>query len=945
MNPIYLFDGRNGEYLISDLAEKLIAGWYEGGSDGSLGPDAGDYSLDPVYSGQFWEIEVEDPVTGDAWAMTAWDGINVKWGLGRPATLTINTIGETASDVAYVERRSDLVVYRGGVPYFRGRIMQVNDSLTDRGHQIQLSATDYAGMLDHRFLQPDDRPTKIYEEVPEKVVEWEPTTQWKAGTQVKDPEEQFPNQVYEAKIDVPDSRPSEWSMTKEYSRNLDDSEKNADLVTYQGSVYECVKEIEKISEWSATTSYEINDRCVEDGIIYRAIGDSDAPDWGDGDPVPGYADRCYPKGFFVYWQPDLEIGDGNVRERKGIYRARRDTKAHEKPGANMNAGDGVAYENGSNDAWYYHNDASPCDLYFQSRPYPGEELKPGLGCGEKDDDGNNPNPRNDDVEAVQSVVGAEDFSYPPFPGVNVEQRQQGEHVVAVQIAVGAEPVDGDYGPVTEAAVQEWEKDNELPEDGIVDANDWKVMFTDEPGCFGPATEQAVKVWKSANGFPDDDAVIDNVVWEAMFADQETVENCEQDGEKWVAKNDWYFQGTYVVHRGEVYYASKDIRATDRIEVPGEDATGRKNPDIPRDPKAPDELSGQQAGWVRFALKGTNRNHIPSESKNYWKVEANWPEPGSDTTFWKNLNLKRPKLDTGNWKVVPTPFRMVRQYEQVGQFDMAWDLIDMTQKKLSGDMGIVRAQGAPGNGGDDDGLPAPSAKPGRKRDRIFEDVSTTVSELVTECGSTVDGFDWWVDAERQWWAQTPMRWRDRTQHLALVYGSTVHSIKRGSSYSFFSSVTVEGDRKETVPDTFETESPIHGRWEVTERLSDVKKQSAVRERGDQYLASAGFESSFWQMDLAPYVYERADIQIGDVCAFQVDFPPRLDLTGLVRIVDIVVKVTGSGEVKVSVGCETVAMSEDQNGATPANGIQFRRIDEIDSLGDTIQRLATRIRRAR
>jgi hypothetical protein len=789
-NYIYL-NSAAGQVLISELAEYLIAGEYP---YSPVAPENdGDYRLGPVYTGQFWEVEVEDPATGDAWAMTQWDAINVKWGLGKPATLTINTIGDTASDVAYVERRSDLVVYRGGVPYFRGRIMQVNDSLTDRGHQIQLSATDYSGMLDFRFLQPADRTTKIIEPVPEKTVVWEPTVQWDEDDEVVDAAETYPNQVFRAKNDVLHDRPSEWSMTKEYSTNADDPDENADLVTYEGSVYECVKDVEKISEWSATKSYERFDLCVEDGVIYRAIGDSDAPDWGDGDVVPGYADRCYPKGFFVYWQPDLEKGDGKERERKGIYRARRDTEANEKPGADINAEDGSAYHNGSNDAWVYHNDAVNC------------------------------------------------------------------------------------------------------------------------------------------------------AWVAHLPDES--EDCEPGGTRWVSKLDFYYQGTYVVHRGEVYYASRNIRATDRIEVPGKDADGKNFPDIARDPKAPDELSGLQAGWVRFALKGTNRNHIPSESKNYWKVHGDWPIPGSDSSVWKKLDLKRPKLDPTNWELVDLPSRMVRQYKQVGQYDMAWDLIDMTQKKLSGDMGIVRAQGAPGNGGDDDGLPAPSAKPGRKRDRIFEDVSTTISELVTECGSSVDGFDWWIDADRQWWAQTPMRWRDRTQQLALVYGSTVHSIKRGSSYSFFSSVTVEGDRKETVPDTFETASPIHGRWEISERLSDVKKQSTVRERGDQYLASAGFESSFWQMELAPFVYERADIRLGDVCAFQIDFPPRLDLTGLVRIVDISVKVNGNGDVSVSLGCETVAVSEDQNGATPANGIQFRRIDEIDSLGDTIQRLATRIRRSR
>jgi len=775
----YLIDG--SDYLVSDVADLLVA-------DAWVDTDGGDVSpptqpdLQPVYTGQFWEVEVVDPLTGEAWAVTQWDSLNVKWTLGSPASLSLNTISDMAGgpvgatrdirgNIAYVERRTDLVVYRGGVPYFRGRIMKVDDELTDRGHTISLAATDYSGMLDHRFLQPDDRLTEVFEPNPENIVVWEPTVQWKAEKQVVDSSQNFPTNVYRALNDVPHSRPNEWSLTKAYSTNSDDPDKQADLVAYQGAVYECVEDVEKISEWSASRSYERDELCVEDGQVYRAIGDSGSPVWNEPPGPLGYDDGAYPKGYLVFWTPEQIIGGGAAAPSKGLYRARRDTNG-QRPGASTTA-------HGTNTYWHYH----------------------------------------------------------------------------------------DARPISEG------------------------------------------------------------------------------GEGWEASNDVYSQGTFVVHRNDVYYATKNIRATDRIEMTGRDAEGNRIPDTPRDPKAPDELSGVQAGWVRLGFQGSNRNHLPSKSKNYWELDRGEPRWPDQSSHWSNLNLKRPSQDATNWVLEPNPSKWVRRYEQVGQFDIAWDLIEMTQRKLSGDVGIVRAQGAPGNGSDDDGIPAPSAQPGRKRDRTFEDTSTTVSEMISEVGASVDGFDWWVDAERQWWAQTPMRWRDRTRHLALVYGSTVVSMKRGSSYSFFSSVTVEGDRKETSPDTFEVESPTHGRWEVHERISDVKLQSTIRERGDQYLASVGFESSFWQMELAPLVYERADIQLGDVCAFQVDFPPRLDLIGLVRVVDISTRVSAAGDVSVSLGCETVAVSEDQNGATPANGIAFRRIDEIDSLGDTIQRLASRIRRAR
>jgi hypothetical protein len=657
----------------------------------------------------FWSLEVEDPVANRAWALTHWEKIGVKWALNKPAVLSVATIGGTALDVSLVERRTDLVLYRAGIAHHRGRLMKVSDDLSERGHVVNLTTIDYSGMLEHRFLQPDDRTTKVVLANPERTVDWEPTVQWKAGTVVADTSEPVTAQLFEALVDVPSTRVKEWSLTGGYTTD--------DLVVFENKIYRAASDVASIREWSSS-SYKLGDQVIYEGVIYDAIGASTAPDWD----ATGGPDRNgrYPVNSFVYF---VGVGGG---AKRGLYRARRLTTAGESPATTV--------------AW--------------------------------------------------------------------------------------ELIDTRYDTQT----------------------------------------------------------------------------------SWAA-------GTFVLHAGDVYYASNRI---------GEDK-GR-----------PDEKEGRWAGWVKIGIKGTNQNHLPSVAGNYWRpVSVADRVPGTPTSWWQDFTPSKPSDDIMNtnpkWKRVANDSYMARQYQQVGQFDIGWDLIAMTQAKLDGNLGISRATD-----------PAGAWPSGRLRDRTFAEVSQTIADLVSDAGRATDGFEWWVDADRRWHAQTPMRWRDQTSELALVYGATIDAASRSGSGAYFSSATVEGDRKETVAESFERPSPIHGRWEIHERENDVKKQSTLRERADQYLDNANLEASFWKMDLTPGVYARSDIRLGDLVAFQVDFPPRLDLTGLVRIVEIDLTLTGDGAVDVVLGCQTVLADADQNGRTPSNALTINRVDEITGLSDTIARLAARIR---
>ncbi len=63
----------------------------------------------------------------------------------------------------------------------------------------------------------------------------------------------------------------------------------------------------------------------------------------------------------------------------------------------------------------------------------------------------------------------------PYPGHLIKSGNRGENVKRIQRAVGVKP-DGIYGPITEAAVRDYQRRHGLSVDGIVGPETWNVMF-------------------------------------------------------------------------------------------------------------------------------------------------------------------------------------------------------------------------------------------------------------------------------------------------------------------------------------------------------------------------------------------------------------------------------------------------------------------------------------
>ena len=272
--------------------------------------------------------------------------------------------------------------------------------------------------------------------------------------------------------------------------------------------------------------------------------------------------------------------------------------------------------------------------------------------------------------------------------------------------------------------------------------------------------------------------------------------------------------------------------------------------------------------------------------------------------------------------------MARQYRSTEQTAIAWDLIRLTQSKLGGDLGITRGLGSYG---------------GRGRDRTFVNLGRTIFDLIDDVGRATDGFEWWVDAERVWRVQSPVRWRNRSLDLTLDYGSTVSGVSRKTTTLYYTAVTLEGKDDETQPVTREVRPDERGRWETHLSENEVVLQSTLIERGDDLLAAAGVNLPYFKLTLVPEVLFANDLRIGDVCPLRLGQNDRLGDIGLVRIVEVDMSIDASGGERTVLGVESVSQTENLNAAVPARIAMMNRTDEVTLLSDLLVRLYDQAKR--
>lgn len=90
------------------------------------------------------------------------------------------------------------------------------------------------------------------------------------------------------------------------------------------------------------------------------------------------------------------------------------------------------------------------------------------------------NDRRRRLKIAKRIWGDEDR-----PPATLRRGDEGEDVRVLQATIGVEPVDGIFGPATEAAVKAWQSARDLEPDGVVGPLTWQAIDDDSPPAAKP----------------------------------------------------------------------------------------------------------------------------------------------------------------------------------------------------------------------------------------------------------------------------------------------------------------------------------------------------------------------------------------------------------------------------------------------------------------------------
>jgi hypothetical protein len=228
------------------------------------------------------------------------------------------------------------------------------------------------------------------------------------------------------------------------------------------------------------------------------------------------------------------------------------------------------------------------------------------------------------------------------------------------------------------------------------------------------------------------------------------------------------------------------------------------------------------------------------------------------------------------------------YLNIAQDTIAWNLIQLTQGRTNGDLGITRGE-------------QPSTP--HLRTRRYE-AGQIIGQLIDQLSAVDNGFEWDIDGLLQFNVWQPTR--GVAGGLVLDYGGTVAGLSRTKNPGGFSNVVRQtGDPSLTaVTATSATiATDPRGRWEANFANSDLKEQDTVTDRAAFALTQTSKEPTAWSLALSRgwWYPKLTGAWIGDTATLVVKHG-RLDEVVTVRITEIALRLGESGEEDVQMTVE-------------------------------------------
>jgi hypothetical protein len=237
-----------------------------------------------------------------------------------------------------------------------------------------------------------------------------------------------------------------------------------------------------------------------------------------------------------------------------------------------------------------------------------------------------------------------------------------------------------------------------------------------------------------------------------------------------------------------------------------------------------------------------------------------------------------------------------------QNDLAWAMIVHAQASES--FGISR------------GSTTPHAK---NRSRTIRK-GVTIRAGLNDLAAMEQGYDWWIDKNRNFQTQTPRR--QRTLPRSLGWGQGFTAIKRSGAYEDYASrvMTIGALRETKLPDgTVYPPPPAQivraptmpfGLWESSFSYPDVLTVGTLIARAEWNLTEATSLRASYKCTLEPGIWNPADMEIGDLFNLRISSPPRTNVNEQVRIEEIAVAITPDGGELV-----TMQVRQDELQTTP------------------------------
>lgn len=252
------------------------------------------------------------------------------------------------------------------------------------------------------------------------------------------------------------------------------------------------------------------------------------------------------------------------------------------------------------------------------------------------------------------------------------------------------------------------------------------------------------------------------------------------------------------------------------------------------------------------------------------------------------------------------------YAGVDQGTIAWNLIQTTQAKSGGNLGITLGTGTP---------------TGVTRTKTFE-AGKMIGEAIAQLGDLLNGFDWEIAPDLKLNVFYPSR--GTAQPFVLDYGGTVTRVRRAFDPGSFSNA-IRGSGAQALTAENRAAAGIgadpRGRFESQHGYTDILEQATLSAKADFLLAGRNSIRPSWVVELRPGAWQsKAQLWVGDTAQLVVA-SGRVNVNVSQRVLAMAFSIDPSGAERIAVTLGENDLEQKAIERQLANEARLRNLENI------------------